>query len=152
MLRTIFKIAVVAQLLIIVGCGTPEQQGETAELNSLEASFQSGQISLSEMLVRKRDIYSSNSNLDSFQSAYFDQIISYAHAVDANRMTIDEFLGLEAGARSQMEAGRSINCIRMRQEQQNRDYSGVDSYSGVVAVISMGALIADNAAVREACS
>lgn len=137
--------------LAAASCGPTGTSEESSQISAVEEQAKTEQISLSEMLVRKRAIYRAHSGLDRYQEAYYEKTIIYAKQLESGAINVDQFTLLESEARQNMELSQQVNCMKVRQENQRSDHSGLASTNGFVAIVSMGGLLAESANEARAC-
>ena len=128
------------------------------QLSYIDQQAREKKIRLAEAQRRRKEVYQSYNKMTSYEDAYFESTIRTLDLYDRGKISKEEARASLAEARALLQSRRSLaqiqkntNCISTRQRVSNSDYSGLNSTSGAVAIISLLSVVADTAAVASAC-
>jgi hypothetical protein len=152
-------LALVAISLIISSCNKPKSQSVPAEVQEIQDLENAKKISRGEAARRMRDFAKRDPSYDEYDEAYMSARVSIWTRYDKGQLSYDDAKALDAGAYAERQnrvqnraVAKNTNCIAARQDQAMTDHSGINSYNGAVAIISLLGTVAQAAKTVEACN
>lgn len=155
------KIFVTVVSCLLIACNTTSNKNNSQlqlQMQALKNLADNGKISNAEKGRRELALVRQYERLDAYDEAYWANVIANYELYDKKRITLTKLNALNAEAeavRSQRRTAdqtlRTANCISTRQRIDKKDYSGLDSTSGVVAVGTLLSAVADGMELASKC-